>query len=72
MEIIGTKQAFLKMLSEKNVCKKLKIGKATVSNWKRSLTLDIDRNPPTLDKMEEMLLKYGAKVEKEKVWILKH
>ena len=43
----------------------------TVSNQKRSLTINVDRNPPTLDKMEEMLLKYGAKVEQEKVWILK-
>jgi transcriptional regulator with XRE-family HTH domain len=68
MKITGTRQAFLKMLEVPAVNKALGVSRATVSNWKRSLEGIGDQNPPTLDKMEEMLTKYGATVVKEKVW----
>lgn len=68
MKITGTREAFLKMLEEPAVNKKLDVSRATVANWKASLLGTIDRQPPTLDKMEEMLQKYGATVVKEKVW----
>jgi len=67
--ITGTKEAFLKMLSERGVYKKLDVNRTTVSNWKRALSGE-GRYIPTIDKMEEMLLKYGAKIEQEKVWSL--
>lgn len=62
MEVTGTKQAFLEMIKERGIYKKLGVSMPTVSNWKR--------NPQrlTLDKMEEMLMRYGATVVKEKVW----
>lgn len=62
MEVTGTKEAFLQMLSERGVYKKLGVSMSTVSNWKR----DPDR--VTLDKMEEILLRFGATVVHEKVW----
>jgi len=39
-----------------------------VSNWKKYIETGSAR--VTTDKMEEMLLKYGAEVAKEKVWKL--
>ena len=61
-KITGTKEAFLIMIKEPNVCKKLFVDHSTVSNWKK--------REPTLDKMEEMLLRYGATCITDKVWQL--
>lgn len=68
-KIIGTKEAFTKMIYEKNVYQKLRVDKSTISNWKGALKGN-GRYIPTIDKMEEMLLKYGAKVKSEKVWLV--
>jgi hypothetical protein len=69
--ITGTREAFLTMISERGVSNKLGIDRSVVSNWKRAMVGKVkDRSIPTLDKMEEMLLKYGAKIEQEKVWSL--
>jgi transposase len=65
MKITGTKEAFLVMLEVKGISKELGVSKATVSNWKRYIK---EGKVVSLDKMEEMLQKYGAKVEVEKVW----
>lgn len=62
MEITGTKQAFLAMLSERGIYKKLKVDRSTVAGWKS--------RGCTVDKMEEMLLKAGSTVVSEKVWVL--
>lgn len=67
-KITGTKEAFLTMLQETAVYKKLGVSHSTVSNWKRSLEGVGTQAPPTLDKMEEMLLRYGATVAREKEW----
>ena len=64
MEVTGTKRAFLQMIKERGVYKKLGVSMPTVSNWKRN------PNRVTLDKMEEMLLKYGATVIQEKIWLV--
>ena len=62
MDVVGTKAAFLAMLKERGVYKKLGVDRSTVSNWKRK------PESVTLDKMEEMLLRYGATVVQEKIW----
>lgn len=67
MKVTGTKEAFTAILKERGVYQKLGVSRATVSNWKRSLD-GIGAQPPTIDKMEEMLLRYGATVVREKVW----
>ena len=64
MEIVGTKEAFLNMLQERGVYKKLGVDRRTASNWKRYAA----EGKISLDKMEEMLIKYGAEVVQEKVW----
>lgn len=68
MTIESTPQAFITLLNERGIYKKLGVDRSTVSNWKRALTGHDRRNMPSLDKMEEMLSKYGAKVVSEKVW----
>ncbi|MNK30193.1 hypothetical protein D3C87_486080 [compost metagenome] len=65
MEVKGTKEAFVQMLSERGVYKKLGVDRSTVANWKTYLK---QGRSISLDKMEEMLLKYGASVVQEKVW----
>ncbi|WP_343566320.1 hypothetical protein [Sphingobacterium sp.] len=65
MEVKGTKEAFAQMLSERGVYKKLGVDRSTVANWKTYLK---EGRSISLDKMEEMLLKYGASVVQEKVW----
>ncbi|HEX8333505.1 MAG TPA: hypothetical protein VF622_12825 [Segetibacter sp.] len=70
MKVTGTRESFIKMLKERGVSNKLGIGRSTVSNWKRAFAGLDEKNMPTIDKMEEMLLKYGAVVQQEKVWEL--
>jgi len=65
MEISGTKDAFAHMISHRSVYRKLGVSRSTVSSWKIRLRKG---NELSLDKMEEMLLKYGAEVVEEKVW----
>jgi hypothetical protein len=55
------------MLQERGVYKKLGVDRATVSNWKRYLS---SGKTVSLDKMEDMLIKYGAIPVKEKIWKL--
>ena len=59
-EITGTREAFANLIAQKAVSKRINVSRATVSQWKK--------NPPSINKMEEMLLKAGAKVVSEKVW----
>lgn len=66
-KIIGTKEAFLKMISERGVYKKLGVDRCTVAAWKRSID-GRDARGLSLDKMEEMLIKGGWKVFQEKIW----
>lgn len=68
MKITGTREAFKAMLETPALSNILGVSRGTVANWKRSMEGIGEQNPPTLDKMEEMLLKYGATVVKEKVW----
>lgn len=65
MKITGTREAFASILEEKNVYLKLGVERATVSTYKIYLR---EGKRVSIDKMEEMLLKYGAKPVKEKVW----
>jgi hypothetical protein len=69
MEIVGTKAAFLKMLEDFDLHKKLEISRSTVANYKRIMeTGDTSNGDITLNKMEQMLEKYGAVVAQEKAW----
>lgn len=68
MEITGTREAFLRMLSERGVYRKLAVSRSTANNWKRAILGDDLKNIPTLDRMEELLNKFGAFVQTEKVW----
>lgn len=67
MKVIGTREAFAKMLEERGVYKQLDVSRSTVANWKAYLEKG---ESISLDKMEEMLLKYGATIAQEKVWKL--
>lgn len=64
-QITGTREAFAAMLQERGVYKKLGVTKGTAHNYKRYLK---EGKSISLDKMEQMLLKYGASVVQEKVW----
>jgi hypothetical protein len=64
MIVIGTEKAFLEMLNERGVYKRLGVDRSTVSNWKKQ------RQKVSLDKMEEMLVKAGASVVNEKSWYI--
>lgn len=63
--ITGTREAFSAMLQERGVYKKLGVTRATANNYKRYLK---EGKSISLDKMEEMLLKYGAAVIQDKIW----
>lgn len=62
MKINGTKEAFLKLIFRRGIYKELNVDRSTVSNWKKG------QQGLTLDKMEEILLRGGATVVKEKTW----
>ena len=60
--ITGTRESFAQLISKRGIYKNLGVGRATISQWKKEGC--------SLDKMEEILLKAGAKVVSEKVWEL--
>jgi predicted RNase H-like HicB family nuclease len=63
-EIVGTKEAFQSLISQRGIYKKLGVDRSTVANWKTYLTEDKISN----EKMEEMLNKAGWKVVSQSVW----
>ncbi|MBD0353538.1 MAG: hypothetical protein ICV65_20530 [Flavisolibacter sp.] len=67
MKVAGTRKAFATMIDNRGVYKKLGVSRSTVATWKIYLK---EGKSLSLDKMEEMLDKYGATVVKEKVWEL--
>ena len=67
MEITGTREAFSKMIEERGVYKKLGVDRRTVAGWKMYLRKG---ESISIDKMEEMLFKYGATVISEKIYNL--
>lgn len=62
MEITGTKEAFLALVSQRGFAGKSGLDKTLVSLWSSG------KRVPTLDKMEEVLVKFGAHVVQDKVW----
>lgn len=56
-----TKEAFEKLLDSVNLHIKLKVGQSTIRTWRNRL----NANKMSLDKMEELLKKAGAKKEPE-------
>lgn len=68
MEIVGTKEAFTRLLEIPAIYKYLGVDTSTVANWKRYMR---EGKLISTDKMEEMLLRFGAKVKQEKVWEIK-
>lgn len=66
-KITGTRAAFQALIARRGIYKKLGIERSTVANYKRYLK---QGKSISTDKMEEMLLKAGAKVVKEKQWKL--
>lgn len=71
MDINGTQKAFLHILEERGVFKKLDVSRSTVSVWKTAIKSNAGRNFPSLDLMEKLLEKYGATVVQEKIWNIK-
>lgn len=65
--IQGTSKAFAEMLSQRGIYTKLKLHRSTISNMKRNIA---EGNYPTIDTMEELLLRAGAKVVSEKIWVI--
>ena len=64
-KISGTREAFSTMIQERGVFKKLGVDRSTVSGWKIYLKAGAKIS---IDKMEEMLRKYGAVQVKDAVW----
>jgi transposase len=64
-KITGTKEAFLELISQRGIYKRLDVSRSTVAGWKRRLA---EGELLSLDKMEEILTKAGAKVVHEKIW----
>lgn len=62
MEVIGTREAFMALISTPGFAGRSGIDKAVVSLWASG------KRVPTLDKMEQVLTLAGAVVVKEKVW----
>jgi hypothetical protein len=69
-KVTGTREAFMKLLQTRGIYNTLGVDRSHVSNWKRALRGEDDKYMPTLNKMEEMLIKAGASIVKEKVWNL--
>lgn len=68
MEIEGTREAFAAMIQERGIFRRLDVERSTVATWKMYLR---DGKRISLDKMEEMLIKGGAAVKREKLWEVK-
>jgi transposase len=68
MVVTGTREAFIALINERGIYKRLGVSISTVSTWKIYLR---SGKSISLDKMEEMLLKAGASVVQEKVWEVK-
>ena len=64
-KVTGTRNAFAQMITERAVYKKLGVERSTVSGWKNYLR---QGNSISVDKMEEMLVKGGAKLLREAEW----
>jgi len=62
MVVIGTREAFLELISQKGFAAKYGVDKTLVSQWKKGTRI------PTIDKMETVLQLAGAVVVQEKVW----
>lgn len=62
MEVTGTREAFMALISQPGFARKYSWNKSLVSQWASG------ERVPTLDKMEEVLLIAGSTVVKEKVW----
>lgn len=65
MEILGTKEAFRNLISNRGIYKVLGVDKSTVSTWKQYLS---DGKNISVDKMEEILERAGATVKQDKIW----
>lgn len=65
MEVKGTREAFMALISQHGFGASSGINKGMLSLWRSG------KRVPTLDKMEEVLLKSGAAVITEKVWEVK-
>ena len=66
---MNTKKAFLEMLKTKGLAKKLDIQKCDISIW-RSIAEGKNQNKkfPSIEKMERLLILYGAKKIVEEKW----
>jgi hypothetical protein len=67
MRVEGTRVAFETLISERGIYKRLGVERSTVATWKIYLR---EGKSISLDKMEEMLIKAGATVAQEKVWVI--
>lgn len=67
-----TEEAFIEMLKEKNLAKKLGILKCSISIWRGVYFGKYKEKhkikPPSKQLMEKLLLKYGAKIESNESW----
>ena len=66
---MNTKNAFLEMLKNKGLAKKLDIPKCDISIWK-SIAEGKNQNKklPSIEKMEKLLILYGAEKAREEEW----
>lgn len=62
----STTKAFLQLLKKRGIYKHLGVTSQTVSNWRKYAT----SGKISEDKMQQMLLKAGAKLVQDKVWEL--
>ena len=67
MTITTTRAAFIELLNQRGIYKKLVVARSRVSHWKKYLK-DGTGESITIDRMEQLLLVAGATVVQEKVW----
>jgi transcriptional regulator with XRE-family HTH domain len=65
MQVTGTREAFIELISQRGFAKAYSVDKTLVSQWRSG------KRVPSLDKMEEVLTAAGAAVIQEKVWEIK-
>jgi hypothetical protein len=65
-----TEEAFKKIIYKSDFHEKTGLSHSRITNYRRYLegNTSVSNRRPTMEQMEKLLLKYGAKVIHEKMW----
>jgi len=67
---MNTEEAFKHVIGQSDCHAKTGVSHTLISQYRRWLKDGSYRTKPSIEKMEEMLLKYGAVVKQDKIWEL--